>query len=250
MNKLISGSVKFIKQNGSTILTCIGGVGVVATVATAVKATPKALELIEEAKEQKGEGLTNFEVIRTVSPVYIPTVLMGVSTIACIFGANMLNKRKQASLLSAYALLNNSYKEYRNKVTDMFGEELAEEIEEEIMKDNLGETTTTEVAHLFYDAFSDRYFEATLYQVQAAEYQLNRHLISHDYVLVNDWYEFLGLESIEEHEKLGWSTFMNFDNYWESWIDFTHKQCKTEDGRAYTMITLGCDPYPNFDEGY
>lgn len=250
MNKLISGSARFIRRNGATILTCIGGIGVVATAVTAIKATPKALERLEEVKEQKGEDLTNFEVIRTVSPVYIPTLLIGASTIACIFGANVLNKRHQASLMSAYAVLNTSYKEYKNKVIEMLGEDAEQEIEDEIMKDNLGEAPKAEVTHLFYDVYSDRYFESTLHKVQAAEYQLNRHLISHDYVLLNDWYEFLGLEQKAEYEKLGWSTFMNFDTYWESWIDFTHSKRVTKDGKEYTMISLGCDPYTNYDEPY
>ena len=38
----------------STVLTCLGGIGVVATSIMAIKATPKALELIEEAKKEKG----------------------------------------------------------------------------------------------------------------------------------------------------------------------------------------------------
>lgn len=48
----------FVKRNPSTILTCLGGVVVVATKITAVKATPKALQLIEEAEKEKGEKLT------------------------------------------------------------------------------------------------------------------------------------------------------------------------------------------------
>ena len=250
MNNLLNKSTFFIKRNSSNILTAIGGAGVVVTAVMAVKATPKALYLLEEAEAEKDEKLTKFETFKTAAPVYIPSVLMGVTTVACIFGANILNKRHQASLMSAYAVLNTSYKEYKNKVAEMFGEDAEQEIEEEIMKDHIGEASQTEIEHLFYDAYSGRYFEATLHKVQAAEYQLNRHLISHDYVLVNHWYEFLGLEPIEKHEKLGWSTFMNFDTYWESWIDFTHNKRTTEDGREYTMITLGCDPYPNFDEGY
>ena len=39
----------FVKRNASTILTGLGGIGVVATTITAVKAAPKALRLIEEA---------------------------------------------------------------------------------------------------------------------------------------------------------------------------------------------------------
>ena len=126
--KLISKSQLFLKRNAPTILTCMGGVGVVATTVMAVKATPKALTLLEEAKEEKGEVLTELEVVKTIAPCYIPTILMGAATISCIFGANILNKRQQASLASAYALLSTSYKEYKDKVEEMMGEGANEQI--------------------------------------------------------------------------------------------------------------------------
>ena len=122
MGNLLRNSRLVLKKNGATILTCVGGVGVIATTVMAVKATPKALLLLEEAKKEKGEELTKVEVVKTAAPAYIPTAVMGVSTIACIFSANMLNKRHQAALTSAYALLNQSYKEYRGKVVDLYGE--------------------------------------------------------------------------------------------------------------------------------
>ena len=57
----------FLKKHSSTILTCMGGVGVVATTITAVKATPKALSLLEEAKRKKGEDLTGIEKIKNLT---------------------------------------------------------------------------------------------------------------------------------------------------------------------------------------
>ena len=40
----------FAKRNASTVLTCLVGIGVVATSIMAVKSTPKAFKLIEEAE--------------------------------------------------------------------------------------------------------------------------------------------------------------------------------------------------------
>ena len=81
----------FFKRNASTILTCVGGVGVIATAVLAVKATPKAYERIEKAKKEKGEELTKFETVKAAAHSYIPTVAVGVGTLVCIFGANALN---------------------------------------------------------------------------------------------------------------------------------------------------------------
>ena len=56
MNKIAYKSALFIKKNSSTILTCVGAVGVVATAVTSVKATPKALSMLEQAREEKSRG--------------------------------------------------------------------------------------------------------------------------------------------------------------------------------------------------
>ena len=116
MNGLLNRTQKFCKRNASTILTCIGGAGVLVTTVTAVKATPKALRLLDEAKKGKQEELTKLEKVKIAGPVYISSILIGTGTIACIFGANILNKRTQAALVSAYALVESSYKEYKEKV--------------------------------------------------------------------------------------------------------------------------------------
>ena len=99
---------KAFKKATPTILTCISAAGVVVTVVLAVKATPKALKCIEKEKEAKnaenGENLTRMETITACWRCYIPAAATGIATIGCIFGANALNRRQQASLVSAYAL--------------------------------------------------------------------------------------------------------------------------------------------------
>ena len=102
----------FVKRTASTILTGLGSIGVVATTITTVKATPKTLRLIEEAEKEKGEKLTKWETVKIASPSYISTAGLCLSMMACIIGAEVLNQ-KQASLLSAYILLDQSYKDYR-----------------------------------------------------------------------------------------------------------------------------------------
>ena len=169
----------WVKRNASTILSCVGVIGVIATAVMAVKATPKAVELLDEAKEEKGEELTKTEVVKVAAPVYIPAVIVGVSTVVCVLSANALNKRQQAAITSAYALLDSSYKNYRTKVVELYGEDAENVIREEIAKDEYENTdiTVSEGNQLFYDAFSGRYFESTLFKVQQAEYYINRDLI-------------------------------------------------------------------------
>ena len=74
MNSLLSKSQLFLKRNSSTILTCVGAVGVIATTVTAVKSTPKALALLDHAKEEKGEDLTKLARVKIAGPAYIPSI--------------------------------------------------------------------------------------------------------------------------------------------------------------------------------
>lgn len=239
----------WIKRNASTILSCAGVVGVVATSYLAVKATPKAVTLLELAEEEKGEELTKMEAVKVVAPVYIPAIAVGVSTIACILGANVLNKRQQAALTSAYALLDSSFKEYKNKVVELYGEDGEARVREEIAKDDYEETdiTVSEGNQLFYDAFSHRYFESTLFKVQQAEYYLNRDLTMRDYAYLNEFYEYLDIDEIDSGWTLGWSVGSCLAAYWQPWIDFSHRKVVMDDGLECTIITMFQEPFADFE---
>ena len=243
MNKM------FWKKNGSTILTCAGAVGVVGTAVLAVKATPKAMELLKQAEEEKGEKLTKVEVIKKAGPAYIPTVLVGTGSIACIFGANVLNKKQQASLASAYALLDSSYKEYQNKVKELYDESVDDKIKSEIAKDHYKEDQPIKMddeKELFYDYFSERYFESTKFEVLQAEAGLNKIIATECGAYLNEFYELLGLEEIEAGKELGWSNGILESMYWTNWVDFDHKKVEMEDGMECTIITMMQEPVIDF----
>lgn len=160
----------FLKRHSSTILTVMGAIGVVATAVIAVKDTPKALRILDKEEQEKGEELTVKEKIITAGPVYIPAIAVGVSTIACIFGSNALNKRNQASLMSAYALLDQSYKDYKRKVSEIYGDDADKKIIEELTKegleprDNTYDTDDTDDSNVvtIFDGTTMRSFESVL----------------------------------------------------------------------------------------
>lgn len=250
MNDLLTKSKLFCKRNNSTILTCVGAIGVVVTSILAVKATPKAMKRLDQLEAEKGEELTKVEIVKAAAPVYIPAVVVGASTIACIFGANALNKHQQAAITSAYALLDSSYKEYKEKVIELYGKEADEHVREEIAKDKYEEEKIVDDddgKKLFYDEFSGRYFRATIERVQHAEYEINRDLTMRDYATVNEFYDYLGIPRIEGGDELGWSTGMNFDYYWQSWIDFGHNKVPLDGGIECIILTMFGEPTVGWD---
>lgn len=250
MNKLLRRTKLFLDRNGSTILTCVGGVGVIATSVLAVKATPKALMLLEEAKKEKGEELTKVEVIKTAGPAYIPAIITGAATIACVFGANVLNKRQQASLMSAYALLDNSYKDYKKKVGELYGEEAAAKVTEEIAKDRYKEADVNLESDdpLFYDEFSGRYFNAPIEKVLKAEYEINRKISLWGGAELNEFYNWLDIPPIDVGKNMGWSTGGLMADTWKDWLDFNHKKVVMDDGLECTIISTW--PEPMYDYEY
>lgn len=246
----------FLRRNSSTILTCLGAVGVVATVVMAVKATPKALTMIENAKDEKGEELTKWETVKIAGPTYIPAVITGTATIACIFGANVISRRQQATLMSAYALLDNSYKEYKKKVDELYGEEAGKEVRAEIAKDKYtGDRLPLDNGlELFYDFYSGRFIETTREMVLWAQYETNRALALEGGVSINVFYDFVGLDPLPEYDHVGWTYEILDQAYWDSWIDFGWEETiidgdsEEHAGLECTIINLAHEPIMGFED--
>lgn len=245
MNKILSNSTMFLKKNSSTILTCIGAIGVIATAVTAIKATPKALLLLENAKYEKGEDFTTLEKVKVVAPVYIPAVLVGTATIACIFGIDVLGKRNQAALASAYALLDTSFKEYRDKVAVLYGENAGNEVRASIAEEKYEEIDEAieNGEQWFFDFFSMQYFKSTTEKVLRAEYDFNHLLTMIGYASLNEFYDCLGIPHVDGGDKIGWSGGAFSGN---GWVDFMHEDIAMKDGTKCTAIIMPIEPDANY----
>lgn len=235
-------------QSSPTILAVAASVGVITTAVLAVRATPKAIVLLKEAESDKGSELTKVEVMRTAGPVYIPAVLIGASTIACIIGANVLNQRKQASLMSAYAMLNESYKQYRQAAKNVYGEDADDCIHAEMAKDamvhscdwgyqvyNMNMDPESERL-LFYDLTSKRYFQTTMAAVLNAQYHVNRNLSVKGDCSLNEYLSFLGLDGVEKGNELGWDISYMVEEMDCYWLDFDNYKTTMEDGLECIVI--------------
>lgn len=245
----------FLKRNASTILTTLGGVGLVATTITAVKATPKALKALEEAEKEKKEELTTAEKIKIAGPKYIPSILIGTGTLACIIGANVTNKRSQAALVSAYGLIDSSFKEYKQKVKEIYGEEGHNKIVDAIAVEKVDPDHTVRASYfgqycdltseetcgdtvLFYEENSGRYFESTIEQVLNSLYHFNRNYTLRGYAYLNELYEFLGLETTDYGSVMGWA--VNDDEIY--WVDFNTRKTVLDDGLEVYILETPFEP--------
>ena len=245
----------FLKKNSATILTVAAAAGVITTSVLSAKAAIKASRVLAYKEEEKGEKLTFEETISAIWTIYIPPVVAGVSTIACVFGANILNQRQQASLASAYALIDSSYKEYKAKLKELYGEEAHNNIVDAIAAEKCDEVHisaggltsayTQEIEsdtepRLFYDEYSGRYFETTIEKVLLAEYHLNRNYILRGFARLNEFYEFLGLEPTDYGETVGWDICGEI-----YWIDFDHRKAFIgDDNDGFECYIIEMPYYP------
>lgn len=137
LQRLAQRSKIYLRKASPTILSGLGAAGVIVTSVLAVHATPKALRKIRADSKVNHDGdpeaCSKLEAVRSAWVCYIPAAISGTATILCIFGANVLNKRQQASISSAYALLNSSYQDYKDKLKELYGEEAHQKIIDSIM---------------------------------------------------------------------------------------------------------------------
>ena len=218
---------RFVKKNSSNILTVATAAGMITTIILAVKATPKALELIkaeEDARKitktttlyadnqpyttevvEEAPKLTPLEIVKVAWKPYVPAIAMGTLTLTCLFGMNYLNRKTQASLISAYAVLEKSYRQYREKCIEMYNADTDIDIKQKIAKSNFYKNIEVEDGkELFFDYTSMQYFESTMDEVKEALDTINETLSDSGFVYLNDFYQLLGIPLVDYGYNLGW----------------------------------------------
>lgn len=239
MNKLTI----FCKRHMSTILSIVSSLGVVSTAVLSGMATYEAVKTIE-----KKEAKTKKEKFKVAAPIYIPTVLSGVSTIACIISSNMFNKVQQASLASAYALLSSSYKEYRNKLKELHGNDADLEVISNIASEKFPEGEIPEGLELFYDNYSKRYFTMAMEDVILAIYNINRLFSFKGIASINEFYDCLEIPHIDCGDVIGWSSWEMSEGGLIPWIDVHMTPVVPCDGKKYYIIDFDWDPMEGYEE--
>lgn len=266
--------VKRLKGKTSLILTSLGVVGVIGTGVSAALATPKALSHLNTFEDEEyerqmekyeengglfegGDGCA-FEPIDfefkmptwrkalVIAPYYIPTVLIATGTITCIVSSYVNSVKTQKSLIAAYTLLDGTYKAYRDKNIELYGEEADHQIRRNIAYGQFEDILVFEGESLFYDEFSGRYFKSTIDAVRAAEYEINRNFALRGYCELNEFYELLGLEPTDYGWSIGWNQYIGETSYGYTWIDFNHQIEETDDGLEYYIISYPFVPTADF----
>ena len=263
----VKSTQQAVAKHSPEILTGIGIAGLVTTTILAVRATPKALGLIELEREGQNqkllaeaevEGYENCAQITQLKPLdivkvtwkcYLPAAALGITSIVCLIGASSVNARRNAALATAYKISETAFTEYRDKVVETIGEKKEDVIREKIDKDHLDRNPVTrnEViitgkgGTLCFDYYSGRYFESDIDNFKKAINQLNAMMLREEYVSLNDLYDEMGLEHTGVGDILGW----NANRVGRDLIQPRISSHITDDDRS--AIVMSCDPAPTHD---
>lgn len=224
--------MSFNKKYTSTMLTSASVLGVIFTTILASKATVKAKKTLDDYRDENLIfSISKKDIFRLTWKYYVSTAFVGVSTIVCIIGADVLSKKQRRSLLGVYALLNESLQKYKDSIDVIFGNDFDNEIVKKEYKENKDELIEMVNGNeiLCYDLLSQRYFSSTLPTLLDAQYQVNKLLHNMGYVCVNKLYEYLEMDGIEGGDDIYWS---------ENWIDFQNSYVDLEDGMVCIVVSV------------
>ena len=260
-----------IKKHSPEILTAIGIAGMVTTTVLAVKATPKALELIEKEKDRKNEEflkeaekngdsecnhiskLKPLEAVKVAWKPYIPAALTCLASAGCLIGANSVHVRRQAALYSAYKLSETAFTEYREKAKEVVGEEKEKEIRERVSQDHVSNIIIHEdgIVHtgngntLFLDPISKTVFRSSKNSIDKTVNELNWRMTygSEPYISLEEFYNELKLPHYALGNELGWRTDKGM-------IDVVYNPAVTNSGEPCLELDFLIPPEWDFNNFY
>ena len=203
-------------KHSPEILTGIGIAGMIATVVMAVKATPKAIMLVNEKEcTQHVEKLPKKEVVKTCWKCYVPAAITGATSVACLIGASSVNARRNAALATAYTISETALREYKDKVVETIGEKKEQTVREKVSEERVRQIpANTEIyitgrgETLFLDPLSKRTFKSDIEFVRRAVNNINERMLNDicGYASLSDFYDEIDLERTDISDDLGWNT--------------------------------------------
>lgn len=265
LTKLYRGVKNATVKHSPEILTGIGIAGMVTTTIMAVRATPKALLLIENEKREQNrilqeealaqhkeaiprvDRLKPVEIIKATWKCYIPAAITGTVSVACLIGANSVNSRRNTALATAYSLSESTLRDYQKKVVETIGEKKEQTVRDAVAKERLEKNPvenrevilTTKGDTLCFDVVSGRYFKSDIDKLKKVENELNRKMRDEMYISLNDFYYEIGLEQIKLGDDLGW----NID---QGYIDLRFSSQLATDDTPCLVIDYGYGPRYDF----
>lgn len=213
LSRMLTNTRHLLKKHSPEILTGIGIAGMITTTILAVRATPKALDLISREEYEEQRDLTVMETVKVAWKPYIPAAITGVASTACLIGASSVNLKRNAALAAAYTLSDTAFREYKEKVVETIGEKKERDVQDKVAEKKVRENPVTNDVFVYgkgpsrcLEPLSMRYFNTDIATIKNAQNEINAQILSGTYGIatINDFYDELDLPHTDIGDKMGW----------------------------------------------
>lgn len=262
VTQMFNSAKLFMTKHSPEILTGVGIAGMITTTVLAVKATPKAMALIEEAERKKHvdihgdyhdigkEPLTKLEVIKAAWKPYVPAAITGVLSTTCLIGASATNYKRNAALATAYQVVSTTLADYKEQVVETVGEKREKTIREKVaqkqvdrMPENQQQVIVTGYGDVwFIDPVSNQEFQSDIERVRKTFNDLNYRMVTgmEEYISLSELYDELGIPRTSVSDDIGWNLGK------DGQIEFTMHACTRRNGQPALMLEYLVAPRRGF----
>lgn len=238
---ILSNAGKFLQKNSPHILTGLGVAGLVSTAVASGKAAVCAHDVLGRYDNPDLK-----DKVKLTWRYFIPPVIIGGTSIACIIGANSVNHRRNLALATLYSISENTLNELKDKMAENLRPKDLNRIQEEMAEKKIIENPskdgqiiiTGKGDMLCYDVLSGRYFKNDIETLRRAMNDINKDVIDRMWVPLNDFYFLIGLEPIKIGEDIGWNT--------DHMADFVFTSKLTDDGQPCIVLDHSEGLHTNF----
>lgn len=238
-----------LKKYSPEIMVVAGIAGMVVSAVMACKATLKVNDVLDEAKDEI-DAIHDVQVFDAddetfksdkkalttayaktgvrLAKLYAPSVITGSLSLASILVSNNILRKRNIALAAAYAATSNSFKDYRKRVVNRFGDRADYELKHDIKSEEILEITVDENGNevevkktadvinnpcdysefaKFFDESSKAWEkdpEYNLMFLRAVQAHANDRLKRDGYLFLNAVYEMLGIERTKAGQVVGW----------------------------------------------
>lgn len=256
-----------ISKNSPIIAASLGVIGLGCAIYSAIKATPKAMQMIEEAEieknneemalaQEQGRGpeivpLTKKEKAIIYGKCFWKTAALTVVTAGCIIGGVVLANRQTKAMTLLYGTAATTLEQYREAAKEVVGEKKERSIHDKVVSDKFSTEAldndemiidTGHGTHLCVDAITGRAFYSDIETIRRSINNLNAQLISVGQLSLNDYFYELGLSEIKYDyaSMLGWRYDSPYG--YGRQIEVTYTSDLTPKGKPYLIVEVQTAP--------
>lgn len=243
---------KTVSKTNPKLLIVVGIGGFITTAILTGKATIKANEIINSKKEEMHvDSLEPKDAIKITYKCFIPPMVSGILSTACILGANSIHAKRTAALATAYQVAQVGIKEYKDSVVELIGEEKEKQVTKRAVEKRVTKMEKPEKQNcdaeldkndlvLCYDVFAGRGFYSNKNKIMAAVNEVNSRIYHENSASLNYFYECAGAKPNKLGELMGWNTSfrrISVDIYGDV----------TKEGVPYLAVEFTRNSLPQYD---